>query len=179
MIFDDNSLAIIVDIQEKLMPSIYEHGKLTKNVEILIQGLKLFDIPFLACEQYPKGLGTTIDEVKSKLTTQNFIQKTKFSCFANETSKQQIVSLGKKNVIVFGIEAHICVLQTCLDLLENGFCVFVVVDCCGSRKNLDKNIAMQRLSQAGAILTSYESLLFEICKSSKHEKFKELSKLIK
>ncbi len=179
LINTQNSLAIMVDIQEKLTPSIQMHEELIKNCEILIDGLKLFEIPIIANEQYPQGLGSTIEGLKEKLSEVEFIEKTNFSCCANEQTKTKILKSKKNIAIVFGIEAHICVMQTCLDLLNKDICPVLVVDCIGSRKELDKQIAIQRMIQAGVVPITYEALLFELCKDSKNPLFKDLSKLVK
>ncbi len=178
-ITNKNSMAVVVDIQQKLMLYINEHEQLIKNLEILIDGLNLLKVPFILHEQYPKGLGKTIPQVKSRLEELEPIEKTSFSCLGSEQSKNQILNSKKKIAIVFGTETHICVLQTCLDLLAYDMQVVLVADCSGSRKDLDHQMAIKRLEKAGVIITTYESLLFEICESSENSKFKELSSLIK
>ncbi len=165
-----NCVAVIVDIQEKLMPMIHGHKSLKNNIQTLVNGLKLFDMEFLLYEQYPKGLGYTIKEIKSRLENHIAKEKTSFSC--------HIKNIDKDTVILFGIETHICVLQTCLELLEDDKRVILVANCCGSRKSIDHDIALKRLIQAGVIPTSYESLLFELCKESTNPLFKQISKLV-
>ncbi|PID48035.1 MAG: hydrolase [Proteobacteria bacterium] len=179
IITPQNSLAVVVDIQEKLLPHIHQKDEILKNTNILVEGLKIFDIPFILNEQYPQGLGNTIEELRSKLENVQSLEKTCFSCCANEQTREKIIKSKKTTAIVFGIETHICVLQTCLDLIANNISPVLVVDCCGSRKKQDKDLAVQRMVQAGVIPTSYEALLFELCKSSKHPNFKEISKLVK
>ncbi len=179
IITPQNSLAIVVDIQEKLLPHIHENAQIIKNAQILIEGLKLFDIPFILNEQYPKGLGNTAKELREKLQDEEVFEKTSFSCCANEQTRAKIINSKKNTAIVFGIETHICVLQTCLDLIANNISPILVTDCCGSRKPHDKEIAIQRLNQAGVIPTTYESLLFELCQGSQNPLFKEISNLVK
>lgn len=174
-----NSLVMVVDVQERLIPHIQNYKTLVKNMQILIEGLKLFELPFVLNEQYPKGLGSTISEIKSKLENIPTMEKTTFSCCGSTTTKQSILK-GKKSIaIVFGIETHVCVMQTCLDLVANNILPILVVDCCGSRKSQDQEIAIMRMIQAGVIPTTYEALLFEICKQSDNPIFKEISKLVK
>lgn len=107
------------------------------------------------------------------------MKKTTFSCCGNTDGLDAIKALGKKQIIVAGIETHVCVLQTCLDLLEEGFQVILVTDCCSSRKQSDKEVAITRLVQAGAIPATYEMILFELTINAKHPKFKEISGLVK
>lgn len=179
IITPENSLVMVVDIQEKLISHIKDYKQLVKNASILIDGLKLFEIPFILNEQYPKGLGHTIDELKSKLDNIKTTEKLTFSCCGADATKTTILKSKKSIAIVFGIETHVCVLQTCLDLLANNILPVLVVDCCGSRKTHDHEIALQRMIQAGVVPTTYESLLFEICKQSDNPLFKEVSKLVK
>ncbi len=175
----ENSIAILVDIQEKLSPHMFEYEELVKNSQIILKGLKLFNIPIIANEQYPQGLGHLIEPLKNELSEEEINEKNTFSCCAVEQTKQKILDSKKSTAIVFGIETHICVLQTCLDLISCGITPVLVVDCCSSRKQKDKDIAISRMIQAGVIPTTYESLLFEFCGCSKHEAFKSISKLIK
>lgn len=174
-----HSLAMVVDIQERLVPNIYENEKMVKNMQTLIDGLKLFDIPFLVNEQYPKGLGSTIKPIKDKLQDTQINEKLSFSCCGASQTKEKILKSKKNTAIVFGIETHVCVMQTCLELLANNFSPVLVVDCCGSRKLYDHEIAIQRMIQAGVTPTTYEALLFELCKTSDSQLFKQMSKLVK
>lgn len=174
-----NSLVMLVDIQEKLTPHIHENETLIKNTQTLVDGLKLFEIPFIVNEQYPKGLGNTIPQLKTKLENIKTMEKTTFSCCGQDTTREKILKSKKNIAIVFGIETHICVMQTCLDLLAHNISPILVVDCCGSRKLYDHEIAITRMVQAGVIPITYEALLFELCKSSQAPFFKEITKLVK
>lgn len=174
-----NSLAMIVDVQERLLPHIYENQKLQKNIDILIQGLKILEVPFLLNEQYPKGLGKTVQSISSKLPENTPFEKQTFSCCANPATKEQLLKIKKNIVIVFGIETHVCVMQTCLDLLTHNFSPMVVTNCCGSRSLNDHEIATRRMVQAGIVPTTYESILFELCKGSENVAFKQISQLVK
>jgi len=130
-------------------------------------------------EQYKKGIGETIEPLRELVEESPHFEKTTFSCCGNEDGLAAIKALGKKQIIVAGIETHVCVLQTCLDLLEEGFQVILVTDCCSSRKQNDKEVAITRLVQAGAIPATYEMILFELTVNAKHPKFKEISALVK
>lgn len=177
-IFQDDTFALVVDIQEKLMPHIYKNEALLNKMLKLINGLRELEVELVLNEQYPKGIGKTIPEIKNLLPEINAFEKTTFSC-CNDESLSNLQAKNKQNVIVFGIETHVCVLQTCLSLIEAKLTPILVVDCCGSRKEIDHEIAIKRLYQSGAILTTYESLLFELLKDSKNEAFKAVSKIIK
>lgn len=176
----ENSVALIIDIQSKLLPYIFESEKLIESNIRLINGLHLLNIPIIVTEQYPKGLGETDSSIKDALSNdyQPIIKDT-FSCIGCETFLDKIKEIGKKNVIVTGIETHICVMQTVRDLIANDFNPFVVVDCVSSRKVHDKQYGLERMFREGAFPATYESVLMEIANTSKHPNFKELSKIIK
>lgn len=174
-----STICMVVDIQEKLLPHIKEHEELLQNMIKLIQGLKLLDIPFILNEQYPQGIGKTVKEISEQLDGITPFEKVTFSCCGNDTTRQHILKSKKNSAIVFGIEAHVCVMQTCLDLLSNNITPIIVTDCIGSRKQKDCDIAIMRLVQTGAVPVTYESLLFELCKTSLHPNFKEISAIIK
>jgi len=175
----EESLGLIIDIQEKLFPHISEHDQLSRNTEILISGLKILEVPIIVTEQYVKGLGPTIAPLSQLLEDQESIEKMSFSCCDEELFIKEIKKQEKKVIIIAGIEAHVCVLQTVIDLLEKGFKVVVIEDCISSRSLNNKNIAIERMRQEGAIISSYESVLFELTKVSGTDKFKAISKLVK
>lgn len=169
----------LIDVQEKLFPLIHDKEILEKNLTILINGLKILNVPFIINEQYKKGLGETIPSLGNLITSYKKYEKTTFSCCKNSQTLKAIKESRKKVVIVAGIETHVCVLQTCIDLIEDGFKVVLVTDCCGSRKENDENIAIKRLIQEGVIPTTYESILFELTVDAKNSHFKEISSIIK
>jgi len=175
----DKAQALVVDIQEKLFPHMSEKEQFLSTTIKLIKGLKLLKIPFIINEQYPKGIGHTITPIKELLEDENPYEKTTFSCCKTDSTMQAIKNKNKKFVIVFGIETHVCVMQSVLDLLEAGLTPVLVTDCVSSRNPYDKEIAIRRMENEGAILTTYESLLFELCIDAKNEVFKEISKLVK
>ena len=177
-ILRDNAVAVCVDIQEKLFALMHNNMSLEQKSITLISGLKELSVPLLVTEQYPKGLGGTIDPLAVLINADRII-KSAFSCCDDGSFEQELESLGKKQVIIFGIEAHVCVLQTAIDLIASGYDVFVVVDCVSSRSENDKKIALKRIAQEGAFLTSTESVLFELCRTSKNESFKAISALVK
>lgn len=169
----------LVDVQEKLFPHIGNKEELEKNLPILVKGMKVLNVPIIVNEQYKKGIGETIEPLKELLLEYPFYEKTTFSGCQNESILTALKVSGKKNIVVAGIETHVCVLQTCIDLLENDFNVILVTNCSGSRKKLDHKMAISRLVQAGVIPTTYESILFELTVDSKNSRFKEISSLIK
>ncbi len=168
-----------VDVQERLFPHIANNEELEKNLVTLVKGLQLHEIPMIINEQYKKGIGETIASLRELISDYPHFEKTTFSCCGQEDGLAAIKASGKKYVILAGIETHVCVLQTALDLLEEGLQPVLVIDCVNSRKESDKDIAIQRLIQAGVIPTTYESLLFELTVNAKNPVFKEISKLVK
>ena len=175
----DNSLFLMIDVQEKLVNMLQKDIIVGKS-SILAAIANSLDLPTVVTEQYPKGLGTTVEQVKSKLPANAKIEeKTAFSALENEEVTKFIETSSKKQVIICGIESHICVLQTTIDLLNKGYEVYVVKDACASRDKYEFKLAMERLESAGAIITCVEMVLFELLGSAKHPKFKELQALIK
>lgn len=175
----DESIGLIIDMQERLYPHILGHEQLTKNTEILISGLKAIGLHIMVTEQYTKGLGYTIEPLKGLLSDIKFIEKQAFSCCDEPNFYEDLAYHAPRFVIIAGIETHVCVLQTTIDLINNGYRPVIVEDCVGSRRSNDKNIAIERMRQEGAIITSYESLLFELLRYSGTETFKKISKLVK
>jgi nicotinamidase-related amidase len=175
----NDTAAVIIDVQEKLFPLIYEHDKLAKNMSILIQGLKLLGVPLLVTQQYTKGLGGTVPQVGEAIGKFDHIEKMAFSCCGDEGFMNEFKKLNKKNVLLAGIEAHVCVLQTTLDLLEAGYQPVVIEDCVSSRFLNNKTVAIERMRQSGAIVSTFESILFELTEESGTELFKGIVKLVK
>ena len=171
----EQAAVLVVDYQEKLVPVMHEKELLIRNSQLLLQGLKVLDIPMYITQQYTKGLGMTVEEITSVVGDDAYIDKISFSAF--DAVKNQI--WDKKFVIVCGIETHICVLQTIIDLKEAGFVPVLVADCVTSRKETDKLYAIERARQEGAIVTTYESLLFELLKEAGTETSKKIQKIIK
>ncbi len=175
----EDCVFVQVDVQERLFPHIQNNEELEKNLVTLVKGLQLHEIPMIVNEQYKKGIGETIASLKELTDIYPHFEKTTFSCCGNEDGLCAIKDTNKKIVILAGIETHVCVLQTALDLLEEGFQVVLVTDCVNSRKEKDKEMAIQRMIQVGVIPTTYESLLFELTVNAKNPVFKEISKLVK
>lgn len=175
----DNTVALVIDFQERLYPFIHEHEKLTKNVVRLINGLNVLGIKMIVTEQYSKGLGHTIQEIQEALGNYEHIEKSTFSSCGSKEVCDDLSRFSKKNVIVFGIESHVCVLQSTVDLIAMGYQPVLIEDCVSSRSINDKVVAIERMRQEGAIISTYESILFELCEVSGNDMFKAISKIVK
>lgn len=193
--------ALIIDVQEKLFPHMAHKDALKKNLEILIHGLKALRVPFIITQQYTKGLGDTIASIRTALERGTalecgtafpgdpvldtdapglrYIEKISFSCCDEPAFETRLRDSGKKSFIVAGIEAHVCVLQTVLDILRWGLVPILVEDCTASRNANNKNVAVERMRAEGAIITTYESLLFELCRYAGNDTFRAISRLVK
>lgn len=177
----ENCQAMIIDVQEKLSPHIYRYNDILKKTLILIQGLQTLNIPILLNEQYPEGLGRTVPEIMAVLDTikSKTIEKVTFSACDNDETWNYLAQQNRISVLVFGVEAHVCVMQTVLDLLDNGMQPVVIADAIGSRSAYDRRQAIRRMRRAGAVITTTEAILFELCRSSKDPAFKAISQLVK
>jgi len=174
-----DTISIVIDVQERLFPLIYENEKLEHNLVRLIKGLKALNVQLIVTQQYTKGLGGTIQPVSEVLGEFTHLEKTSFSCCGDETIMSSVKNSGKKYVVLMGIESHVCVFQTALDLLDNGFIPVLIEDCVSSRNPNDKKIAVSRIRNAGGIISTYESILFELTVVSDTEQFKSISKIVK
>lgn len=175
----EESAGLIIDIQERLFPHMSEPDHLIRNVPVLVKGLKILGIPVLVTQQYTRGLGPTIGPVSTVLEGTEILEKKYFSCCDEPGFMDALVPLGKKFIIIAGIEAHVCVLQTAIDLSAMGFVPVVVDDAVSSRKPGDKSTALERMRQEGILITSCESILFELTRHSGTDEFKTISQLIK
>ncbi|MCX5831283.1 MAG: hydrolase [Deltaproteobacteria bacterium] len=175
----ENTLGLVIDYQERLLPHIYENQQLLANTLVLIEGLKALEIPLIVTEQYRKGLGITVPEIKNLFSPFDPMEKVSFSCYDDQGIGKALAATGQKSVVICGIEAHVCVLQTAIDLMENNYMPVVVADCISSRKPDDKQTAIKRMRQEGIIITSCEAILFELCRAAGTDQFKAISKLVK
>ena len=176
----EDTMALIIDFQERLVPVMDRKEELIHNTGILIKGLRALNIPMLVTQQYTKGIGATVPELAAALGEGFRCEdKITFSCADDEVVMKKISESGKHNIIICGIEAHICVLQTVVDLIEKGYHVILVEDCIGSRRNSDRETGIKRAIMEGAIPSTYESILFELTRVARTDTFKEISKLIK
>lgn len=175
----EDTVAIVVDFQEKLVQAMEDNDSVISKAEVLIKGLNEIGVPCIVSQQYTKGLGPTVPPIAQALGNFNPIEKTEFSCYQNAELKSAIEGCGKKTALICGVEAHICVLQTIIDMKAAGYNVVMVQDCVASRSNKDKDIAVKRASQEGAFITTCEAVLFELIKGSSSPHFKTISKLVK
>lgn len=175
----DNTLFVVIDFQERLMPAMYDKEELEDKTVRLVKGMEALEIPKIVTQQYTKGIGETIPAVAEALGDFTPIDKTTFSCMRNDEFARELKEAGKENIVVCGIEAHICVLQTVLELMAEGYNVYVAVDCISSRSLNDKVWAAERMERAGAIVTTYEAVLYEILKDAKADGFKAVSAIVK
>ena len=175
----ENTVIIAIDFQERLFPVMNAKEKLLQNVIKLIKGAKVLEIPVIVTEQYPKGLGPTIPEIKEILPGMKPVEKVCFSCCDNEAFCKLLESLKRKQVLINGIEAHICVYQTATALARKGYEVQVVSDCVSSREPENKIVALSRMGAAGILPTSAEMALFELLKVAQGDKFKQISGIVK
>jgi len=175
----EKSALVVIDIQEKLLPVIYESDRVVENAIKLINGFKILNSPIYITEQYPKGLGPTDSRIKSALEQRTAIHKMSFSCFGADNLFEELKSKKVKQIVVCGIESHVCVMQTSLDLLANDFFVHVAADAISSRRKFDYEIALERMRSNGAEITLTESVLFEMLNVCGTDEFKAISKLVK
>ncbi|MGZ8219667.1 hydrolase [Methylomagnum sp.] len=178
----ENSLLVVVDMQIRLLSAMpeTERGAIVKTTEILLQAAQAMDIPVIYTEQYPKGLGPTVPAIMERLpATAKVVEKSGFSCCAADGFLDALNSTGRNQVILVGQEAHVCVLQTAMDLLGQGFPVFVVEDGVCSRSMTHKHNALMRLREAGVVISNSESVLFEWLRDAAHPDFKTISNLVR
>jgi len=176
-----SSALLVIDIQEKLFNVMEEQHKpsLIKNNSILIKTARVFDMPVIVSEHYPKGLGPTIPELRVLVKDAPVIEKICFSCLNDEPVRKVIEATGKKNIIVTGIETHVCVLQTVLDLITAGFNPIVAVDAVLSRNASDRIAAIEAMRDAGAVIYPTETIAFMLLEKAGTSEFKQLSPLFK
>lgn len=174
----ERSCLLVIDIQERLHPVMSNTDEVTQNTAMLLQAAKELEVPVLTSEQYPHGLGGTVEALQEHLSG-DVVEKVTFSCAAEPTYMDAFDALKRPQAIICGIEAHICVTQTALDLVERGVEVFVVSDATGSRKPDNHRVALDRMMQAGCQVLPTESVLFEWLRVAGTHEFKTISKLVK
>jgi len=178
-ILREDAVAVVIDFQEKLVPLMHEREALLKNAGVLIRGFHTLGVPILVTQQYTKGLGATVPEIREALGLFEPVEKLAFSCHDEPAFRKKFDAAGKSHVLVCGIEAHVCVLQTVLDLKAAGFRPVLVEDCVSSRHANDKRVAVERAVASGAIITTCESVLFELLRRAGTPELKAISNLVK
>ena len=174
-----NCCLIVVDVQGKLAQLMYDKQALFKNIQILIKAAKILDIPVLWCQQCPDSLGPTVPEIAQLLAGNEPINKAAFSCCGSGEFNTRLNELARQQVLLCGIEAHVCIYQTAVDLLRKGFGVDVIADAVSSRTAENKQIALSRMAGQGVNISCTEMALFELLKTAEHPQFKQIAKLIK
>ena len=167
---------LVIDVQDKLLPVIPGHAAMVRNIAFLIDGARLLDLPVAATEQYPKGLGPTTAELARRLPERP--DKIAFSSCAIPSVVEGLRRAARPKVLLAGIETHVCVLHTALDLLNHNFRVYLAVDAAAARFTIDHDIALRRLEQAGVVLTTSEMAVFEWVGGAGHAQFKAISHLV-
>ncbi len=174
-----NCCLVVVDVQGKLAQLMTDKDALFKNVQILIQAAKILEIPILWCQQAPDALGPTLPEIAGLLTGIEPVNKASFSCCGEEKFNAELNSLAREQVLLCGIETHVCIYQTAMDLMEGGLEVTIIADAASSRTEQNRQTALARLAAEGAHISSTEMALFELLKTAKHPRFREIAKLVK
>jgi nicotinamidase-related amidase len=176
-----NSILVVVDVQERLFNAMDAERRddMVANVKILASAARRLDVPVLVTEQYPKGLGRTLPELRALLGDAPPFEKTAFSCAGADGFMDKVRTLGADHVILTGIEAHVCVLLTALDLLGRGLRVSVVADAVCSRRPANLEIGLDQARQAGAVVTATETVVFQLLGGADSDAFRELSKLLR
>lgn len=174
-----NCCLVIVDVQGRLAQLMYDKQVLFKNIQILIKASKILDIPVIWCQQCPNALGPTVPEIAQFLTDNEPIDKSVFSCCGTEQFNIKLNELKRQQVLLCGIETHVCIYQTAVDLLRKGFSVDVITDAVSSRTLENKQIAINRMTAEGINISCTEMALFELLRTAEHTQFKEIARLIK
>ena len=176
----DLAMVLVIDVQEKLLPLIEGKERVIAGARKLLQGVAVFELPVLVTEQYSKGLGGTVAPVREALPKHaKVIEKPTFSAWADDGVRAAMLAMDRTQVIIAGIETHVCVQQTALDLRSRDFEVFVCADAVGSRALVDHETALNRMRQAGVLVTTAESVLFELCQRCDTRQFKAMLEVIK
>jgi nicotinamidase-related amidase len=175
----DRAALLVVDVQERLWEVMRDRQRLADRLVLMVKACGLLDVPVFVTEQYPKGLGPTIGPLREVLVDARADVKMTFSCCGIGELPEALKQKGIEQILAAGIEAHVCVLQTALDLLSRGFQVHLLADAVSSRHETDQQIALRRLSRAGVILSTVETAVFELMESAEAPEFKDVSKLIK
>jgi nicotinamidase-related amidase len=173
------SALVLIDVQDRLFPHVYEHSRMLARIDLLLFAATLLKIPLLVTEQYPKGLGSTIEEIRKAVPDAQPLTKMDFSCVPAPGFKERLSSLQRDQIVLTGIETHVCVAQTALDLAAQGEKVFVVADATSSRRLLDAQTALQRMDRSGLTVTTAEAVVFEWLRRAGTEEFKALQPKLK
>lgn len=175
----DRSALLVVDVQERLAPAMAESEAVVGRVRLLLEAAGRLGVPAVVSEQYPKGLGGTLEELRPLLEKADVIAKTVFSCAREPRYLEALRSRDRSQVVICGMETHVCVLQTALDLKGHGFDVHVVADAVGSRRPASRELGLARMRHAGCVIVESEMVVFEWLRAAGTDEFRELSRLIR
>jgi hypothetical protein len=175
----DKTVMLLIDVQGQLSQLMYEKDKLFKSLGIMIQGMQILGVPIIWMEQIPKNLGETTEDIAKFMVNNKPIEKFSFSCCVEPSFMEKFKEVGRTQVLLTGIETHICVFQTAFDLISQGCDIQVVSDCVSSRTKENKEAGIQRIIRAGGQITCVEMAFFELLRKAQGDKFKQIIKLIK
>lgn len=175
----EETILVVIDVQEKLMPAMYEKESVEKQTVKLASGMEVFGVPRIVTTQYSKGLGQTIESVSNALGEYKLFDKFTFSAYKDKDFRTALEESGRKTVVIAGVESHVCVEQTALDLVEAGYDVALALDCVSSRHEQSIKASVLTLSAAGVVITCAESILFDLMESAKAPEFKAISAIVK
>ncbi|MCK4758214.1 MAG: hydrolase [Thermoplasmata archaeon] len=170
---------VIIDIQDKLFHNIHDGESMKDNVIKLIEFSKIMGIPIILSEQYPKGLGQTIEEIRAALPSYDPLDKSSFSCCGEEDFEKRLLKLGARTIAITGIECHVCVFQTARDMLARGYVVHIISDGVSSRARENWKVGIDRMRELGATISSTEMFMFEVMEKAGTQEFKEVVPLLK
>jgi nicotinamidase-related amidase len=179
MLQPENCTLIVIDIQENLYKAMHEKEPLLENLKKIIKGAQVFGLPTLVTEQIPSKIGPTIPEIAELITGITLIPKAHFSCCGDERFMAELKKIPRGQILMTGIEAHVCVLQTTLDLIDQGYELHIITDCVSSRTALNRQVAVERMVECGAKRSSTEIALFELMKVAAGDTFSRMIKIVK
>lgn len=176
----DSSVIAIIDVQEKFAPAIPGFAECIARLSVLTEAAKELKLPVIITEQYPKGLGKTVREIASSVPENTpYIEKTSFSCLGSDAFRKELARFPKESLVITGVETHVCILQTALNAKERGYEVYVPADAVASRRESDKNAALDLMRHAGIHVVSVEMLILMLLRDSAHPSFRAISKIIR
>lgn len=179
MLNAERTCLVLIDVQEKLAPLMAESESVVKNCGILLQTARALDLPILWCQQYPQAIGQTVEPLRPYLEGLEPMDKFSFSCCGTVGFGQRLDQLKVETTVLCGIETHVCVFQTAMELMQKGMYVHVIADAVSSRTAANKQIGLNRMAASGAVISATEMLLFELLRTARHAQFKTLSRLIR
>ncbi|HEY9787590.1 MAG TPA: hydrolase [Candidatus Obscuribacterales bacterium] len=179
LVSQSEAILLIVDVQESFRKHIQDFANLTRNISIMVEASKILKVPVFVTEQYPQGLGNIVSEIAACLGDHKRFEKSCFSCLGSQEFVNEVQDFGRKQILVTGIEAHVCVSQTVHDLIAHDFQVHLISDAIASRSQKNRDIGMEKMVGAGAIPSSVETALFEMLVESNTETFKAVQRLVK